>query len=172
MSDLKTVLVQALMRGAARKETEKVVEDALNSGLSADTILKEGFVPAVTVIMDCVNAGLNNETPEDGEKMYLPELLVALHVMAGILSSLAPASPDGAVESVGTAVIGAGLDPSKAGYMEPIQDVRLGGTKKELQKARFHVVDLGHNVSREQVNEAAATHGTSMKMFFPSRKKS
>ena len=58
MADLKLSLVQSMLaRAQAMTQTEKIVDDAMNSGVAAEQILSEGFIPAMAIIGDKFSEG-------------------------------------------------------------------------------------------------------------------
>lgn len=141
MADLKSSLVSSMLaRAEAMSQTEKIVEDAMNSGVPADEVLNEGFIPAMAIIGDKFSEG----------EVYIPDVLIAARAMQASVDKLRPLLADEAATDRGTVVIGT--------VKGDLHDIGKNLVKYMLQGSGFNVVDLGNDVSAEQFAEAVRTH--------------
>ena len=137
MTDLKLSLVQSMLaRAEAMTQTDKIVDDALNSGVSAEEILNEGFIQAMAIIGDKFSEG----------EVYIPDVLIAARAMQAGVDKLRPSLSDDAQTHRGTVVIGT--------VKGDLHDIGKNLVKYMLQGSGFNVVDLGNDVSPEQFAEA------------------
>ncbi len=141
MTDLKLSLVQSMLaRAEAMTQTEKIVDEAMSSGVPAEKILNEGFIPAMSIIGDKFSEG----------EVYIPDVLIAARAMQSSVDKLRPHLADDAMASKGTVVIGT--------VKGDLHDIGKNLVKYMLQGSGFNVVDLGNDVSPEQFAEAVRTH--------------
>jgi 5-methyltetrahydrofolate--homocysteine methyltransferase len=141
VADLKSSLVSSMLaRAEAMNQTGKIVEDAMNNGVSAEKILNEGFIPAMAIIGDKFSEG----------EVYIPDVLIAARAMQASVDKLRPLLADEAVTDRGTVVIGT--------VKGDLHDIGKNLVKYMLQGSGFNVVDLGNDVSAEQFAEAVRTH--------------
>ena len=141
MTDLKLSLVESMLaRAEAMTQTEKIVNDAMSSGVPAGDILNEGFIPAMAVIGDKFSEG----------EVYIPDVLIAARAMQASVDKLRPHLSDDAGAQKGTVVIGT--------VKGDLHDIGKNLVKYMLQGSGFNVVDLGNDVSPEQFAEAVRTH--------------
>ena len=141
MTDLKLSLVQSMLaRAEAMTQTEKIVDDAMSSGVPAEKILNEGFIQAMSVIGDKFSEG----------EVYIPDVLIAARAMQSGVDKLRPHLSDDAGTDKGTVVIGT--------VKGDLHDIGKNLVKYMLQGSGFNVVDLGNDVSPEQFAEAVRTH--------------
>lgn len=141
MSDLKSSLVESMLaRAEAMTQTDKIVDDAIKNGVSADKILNEGFLPAMGIIGDKFSEG----------EVYIPDVLIAARAMQSGVDKLRPLLADDKAVNRGTVVIGT--------VKGDLHDIGKNLVKYMLQGSGFKVVDLGNDVSAEQFAEAVRTH--------------
>ena len=124
-----------LARAEAMTQTEKIVDEAMSSGVQAAEILNEGFIPAMAIIGDRFSEG----------EIYIPDVLIAARAMQASVDKLRPHLSDDASVSRGTVVIGT--------VKGDLHDIGKNLVKYMLQGAGFSVVDLGNDVSPEQFAE-------------------
>ena len=137
MADLKLSLVESLLaRAEAMTQTEKIVDDAVKSGVSAGDVLNKGFMPAMAIIGDKFSEG----------EIYIPDVLIAARAMQASVDKLRPLLSDDAASDRGTVVIGT--------VKGDLHDIGKNLVKYMLQGSGFNVVDLGNDVSPEQFAEA------------------
>lgn len=137
MADLKLLLVESLLaRAQAMTQTEKIVDDAVKSGVSAVDILNKGFMPAMAIIGDKFSEG----------EIYIPDVLIAARAMQASVDKLRPLLSEDEAPNRGTVVIGT--------VKGDLHDIGKNLVKYMLQGSGFNVVDLGNDVSPEQFAEA------------------
>jgi len=133
VADLKLSLVESLLaRAEAMTQTEKIVDDAVKSGVPAGDILNEGFMPAMAIIGDKFSEG----------EIYIPDVLIAARAMQASVDKLRPLLSDDAASNRGTVVIGT--------VKGDLHDIGKNLVKYMLQGSGFNIVDLGNDVSAEQ----------------------
>jgi 5-methyltetrahydrofolate--homocysteine methyltransferase len=130
-----------LARAEAMTQTNKVVDEAMSSGIPAEKILNEGFIQAMAIIGDKFSEG----------EVYIPDVLIAARAMQAGVDKLRPHLADGVGTDRGTVVIGT--------VKGDLHDIGKNLVKYMLQGSGFNVVDLGNDVSPEQFAEAVRTHG-------------
>ncbi|MBD3184608.1 cobalamin-binding protein [Candidatus Poribacteria bacterium] len=121
-----------LSRADAMSRTEKIVDDAIKDGVRADTILNEGFLPAMTIIGDQFSEG----------EVYIPDVLIAAKAMQAAVDKLKPMLSGETSINRGTVVIGT--------VKGDLHDIGKNLVKYMLQGSGFNVIDLGNDVSPEQ----------------------
>jgi 5-methyltetrahydrofolate--homocysteine methyltransferase len=129
-----------LARAEAMTRTEKVVDEAINSGIPADKILNEGFISAMGIIGDKFSEG----------EVYIPDVLIAARAMQSAMDKLRPMMADSDVSGRGTVVIGT--------VKGDLHDIGKNLVKYMLQGSGFNVIDLGNDVSAEKFADAVRTH--------------
>ena len=125
---------QLIQQGRGKKVCE-TIQAAMNEGISAADILREGMLPAMSAIGEKFK---NNE-------VFVPEVLVAARAMNMGMALLKPYMADCGIEPAGTAVIG-----TVRGDMHDI-----GKNLVKMMIEGLRVVDLGVDVSPEKFLEAA-----------------
>jgi 5-methyltetrahydrofolate--homocysteine methyltransferase len=141
VADLKLSLVESLLaRAQAMDQTEKIVDEAVDSGVPAGEILNGGFIPAMAIIGDKFSEG----------EIYIPDVLIAARAMQASVDKLRPLLTDDASANRGTVVIGT--------VKGDLHDIGKNLVKYMLQGSGFNVVDLGNDVSPEQFAEAVREH--------------
>jgi 5-methyltetrahydrofolate--homocysteine methyltransferase len=123
-------IYKGILDGDQHRVAQQVTE-ALNVGLSPDTILKDGLVAAM---------GEVGRLFENGE-YYVPEMLVSARAMQAGLKLLKPGLADTGVKAVGRVVIG-----TVAGDLHDIGKNLVG---MMLEGAGFEVIDLGTDIKPE-----------------------
>ena len=93
---------QLIQQGRGKKVCE-TIQAAMDEGISAADILREGMLPAMSAIGEKFK---NNE-------VFVPEVLVAARAMNMGMALLKPYMADCGIEPAGTAVIGTGRGRSK-----------------------------------------------------------
>lgn len=126
----------ALQTGRAPKVKE-LIQQALDAGISAKTILEEGLLPGMSVVGEKFK---NNE-------VFVPEVLIAARAMNAGVGVLKPYLAEAGVESRGKAVIGT--------VKGDLHDIGKNLVKLMLEGKGLTVIDLGVDVSAEQFVQAA-----------------
>jgi len=117
------------------------VGKAVQAGLNADKILKEGLIPAMTQV---------GRLFEDGE-YFVPEMLVAARAMQGGLEIIKPLLMEEDVKPVGKVVIGT--------VKGDLHDIGKNLVAMMLEGAGFEVFDLGIDVPPGKFTEQAREKG-------------
>lgn len=127
---------QLIQQGRGKKVCE-TIQAAMDEGISAADILREGMLPAMSAIGEKFK---NNE-------VFVPEVLVAARAMNMGMALLKPYMADCGIESAGTAVIGT--------VRGDMHDIGKNLVKMMIEGKGLRVVDLGVDVSPEKFLEAA-----------------
>jgi 5-methyltetrahydrofolate--homocysteine methyltransferase len=132
-------IYKGILDGDQHLVAEKVTE-ALNAGMSPDSILKDGLVTAM---------GEVGRLFENGE-YFVPEMLIAARAMQAGLKLLKPGLADTGIKAVGRVVIG-----TVSGDLHDIGKNLVG---MMLEGAGFEVIDLGTDVKPEAYISAVREH--------------
>ena len=127
---------QLIQQGRGKKVCE-TIQAAMDEGISAADILREGMLPAMSAIGEKFK---NNE-------VFVPEVLVAARAMNMGMALLKPYMADCGIEPAGTAVIGT--------VRGDMHDIGKNLVKMMIEGKGLRVVDLGVDVSPEKFLEAA-----------------
>ena len=127
---------QLIQQGRGKKVCE-TIQAAMDEGISAADILREGMLPAMSAIGEKFK---NNE-------VFVPEVLVAARAMNMGMALLNPYMADCGIEPAGTAVIGT--------VRGDMHDIGKNLVKMMIEGKGLRVVDLGVDVSPEKFLEAA-----------------
>ena len=127
---------QLIQQGRGKKVCE-TIQAAMDEGISAADILREGMLPAMSAIGEKFK---NNE-------VFVPEVLVAARAMNMGMALLKPYMADCGIEPAGTAVIGT--------VWGDMHDIGKNLVKMMIEGKGLRVVDLGVDVSPEKFLEAA-----------------
>ena len=127
---------QLIQQGRGKKVCE-TIQAAMDEGISAADILREGMLPAMSAIGEKFK---NNE-------VFVPEVLVAARAMNMGMALLKPYMADCGIEPAGTAVIGT--------VRGDMHDIGKNLVKMMIEGNGLRVVDLGVDVSPEKFLEAA-----------------
>ncbi len=129
----------AVLNGNA-KAAKAEVQNALAAGVSAEAILNQACIPAMTEV---------GRLFEIGEK-FVPEMLISARAMSGATEILKPLLAQAGVQQVGTVVIG-----TVAG---DLHDIGKNLVAMMLEGAGFKIVDLGTDVSPAKFVDAVREH--------------
>jgi len=127
---------QAILDGDLETAQEQI-KIAVDAGVAADKILKEGLIPAM---------GEVGRLFEQGE-YFVPEMLIAARAMKGGLEILRPLLVEADVQPAGKIVIGT--------VQGDLHDIGKNLVGMMLEGAGFEVIDLGTNVPPDRFVEAA-----------------
>jgi 5-methyltetrahydrofolate--homocysteine methyltransferase len=108
------------------------VQAAVDAGLSAEVILKQGLVPAMTEV---------GRLFEEGD-YYVPEMLIAARAMQAGLGILKPLLVASDVQSTGKVVIGT--------VQGDLHDIGKNLVGMMLEGAGFELIDLGSDVKVDE----------------------
>ena len=126
---------EAVLTGNAPAATE-ATNASLSEGLTAEKILYEGCIPAMSEV---------GRQFEIGEK-FVPEMLIAARAMSAATKILRPLLVEEGVEQIGTVVMG-----TVAGDLHDIGKNLVG---MMMEGAGFGIIDLGTDVSPERFVES------------------
>ncbi len=127
---------QAILDGDLETAQEQI-KIAVDAGVAADKILKEGLIPAM---------GEVGRLFEQGE-YFVPEMLIAARAMKGGLEILRPLLVEADVQPAGKIVIGT--------VQGDLHDIGKNLVGMMLEGAGFEVIDLGTDVPPDRFVEAA-----------------
>ncbi len=139
MSEQIQAIYQAVMSGAMAATSGKV-QDAIDAGLAADTILKEGLIAPMGEIGRLFEAG----------EVYVPEMLISAKSMKFGLELLRPHLVAADVQPLGKVVIGT--------VQGDLHDIGKNLVGMMMEGAGFEVIDLGVDVKPEELVEAIKEH--------------
>ena len=143
MADV-AAIAEALAVDPGRETLDKVVsgvQQAVDEGISAETILNDGLVAG----MDVVGAKFK------ANEFYVPEVLIAARAMDAGMAILAPMLADSGAKPAGTVVIGT--------VKGDLLDIGKNLVGMMLKGGGFNVVDAGIDVSPEKFVELAQANG-------------
>ncbi|NOR50975.1 MAG: cobalamin-binding protein [Desulfuromonadales bacterium] len=123
-----------------RDAVTKYVQEAVDAGLPAEVILKQGLVPAMSEV---------GRMFEEGE-YYVPEMLIAARAMQSGLAILKPLLIASDVQATGKVVIGT--------VQGDLHDIGKNLVGMMLEGAGFDLVDLGTDVQADQFVQAVRDH--------------
>jgi 5-methyltetrahydrofolate--homocysteine methyltransferase len=130
-----TDIYQAVLEGDAPAAKE-AVQAALQAGLSADQIMQEGLIAAMSEVGRQFEAG----------DFFVPEMLIAARAMSGGLEILKPLLAKSGIKSTGRIVIGT--------VKGDLHDIGKNLVGMMLEGAGFEVIDLGSDVTPDKFVEA------------------
>ncbi|MEZ0536723.1 B12-binding domain-containing protein [Caldicellulosiruptoraceae bacterium PP1] len=130
---------ELVQKGNAKLVPEKVKE-ALSQGLSAEQILNDGLVAAMSIVGEKFK---NNE-------IYVPEVLIAARAMKAGLEILKPILTETGVKPIGKVVIGT--------VKGDLHDIGKNLVAMMMIGAGLEVIDLGVDVSAEKFCNAIKEH--------------
>ncbi len=139
MTDKLLVVRQSILDGDL-DECRSSIQQAIDGGMSADSILKQGLIPAMTEV---------GRLFEEGE-YFVPEMLIAARAMQGGLELLKPLLVEEDVQPLGKVVIGT--------VKGDLHDIGKNLVSMMMEGAGFEIVDLGTDVSPEAFVEAVRTN--------------
>ena len=134
-----TDISENLQRGKA-KIVKELVQQAIDEGIPVQQILDEGLLSGMGVIGEKFK---NNE-------VFVPEVLVAARAMNMGAQLLKPLMADAGVEAAGKVCIGT--------VKGDLHDIGKNLVALMLKNYGFQVIDLGKDVPKEKIIEAAIEH--------------
>ena len=133
--------IAAFVQAGRRKNVKELCETALQEGSTAKEILNDGLIAGMMAIGERFK---KNE-------VYVPEVLIAARAMAAGVDVLKPYLTKEGVEPVGKAVI--------CTVKGDLHDIGKNLVKMMLEGVGIECIDLGTDVSSEQVVEAVKESG-------------
>ncbi len=129
----------ALQKGKA-KDVKELVQQAIDQGLGAQTILEEGLLSGMNIIGGKFK---RNE-------VYVPEVLIAARAMNAGTVLLKPLLASAGVEATGKVVIGT--------VKGDLHDIGKNLVRMMMEGKGLEVIDLGVDVSAEKFVQAISEH--------------
>lgn len=133
--------ISALVQKGDRRGVKTAVETALNEGFTAKEILDDGLIGGMMVIGEKFKR----------DEVYVPEVLIAARAMNMGVNVLKPYLTREGVEPVGKAVI--------CTVQGDLHDIGKNLVKMMLEGVGIECIDLGTDISAEQVVEAVKESG-------------
>ena len=130
---------QALSQGKM-DEVKALTQEALNAGEKAESVLKEGFLPA----MEQIGVKFKNN------EIYIPEVLIAARAMHAGMAILKPILSKSSTSVAAKVIVGT--------VKGDLHDIGKNLVVMLLEGGGFEVVDLGIDVSADRFVEAIRTH--------------
>jgi len=135
MEDIIKKIYQGVLEGD-REAVTSVVQEAIAAKMTAEKILKEGMMSAMSEV---------GRLFEEGE-YFVPELLIAARAMQGGMELLKPMLVAEEIEPIGRIVIGT--------VKGDLHDIGKNLVGMMLQGAGFEVTDLGSDVDAQKFVDA------------------
>jgi len=132
-------IYQAVIQGAMA-DTSGLVQEAIDAGLEADLILKEGLIAPMSEIGQKFEAG----------EVYVPEMLISAKSMKFGLELLRPHLVAADVQPLGKVIIGT--------VQGDLHDIGKNLVGMMMEGAGFDVIDMGVDVKPEEIIEAIKEH--------------
>jgi 5-methyltetrahydrofolate--homocysteine methyltransferase len=139
MNDLLKTIYNCIIDGDL-EGTQQAVNRAIESGGSAEEILKSGLISAMTEV------GRLFETQD----FFVPEMLVSARAMKGGLTILKPFLLEEDVKPIGSVVIGT--------VQGDLHDIGKSLVSMMMEGVGFKVIDLGTDVAPEDFTHAVDKH--------------
>ena len=128
--------ISAALQDGNMKAVEKLVEKALQDGISAKEILEKGLLSG----MDVVAAKFKND------EIFVPEVLVAARAMSAGTALLAPHLAESGAKPIGTVLLGT--------VRGDLHDIGKNLVRMMFEGKGIKVIDLGIDVPPERFLEA------------------
>lgn len=128
--------IKAAVKNGEKEEAASLVKPLLDSGISSETIIKEGLTAAMTEIGDGYGAG----------KVYLPQVMMAAEAMQAAFKELKKLLPEMSSAVKGTLVIGT--------VKGDIHDLGKNIVAALMENSGYRVMDLGKDVEAEDFIKA------------------
>lgn len=137
--EIKDLLYDGVIDGDD-EEVVKLTKEALNIGLPAEDILYDALIPALEEVGSLFEQG----------EYFVPEMLVGAKAMKGGLNLLRPILAQSGAKPIGTYLI--------LTVKGDIHDIGKDLVRVMLEGAGFNVIDLGVDVTPEEMVEAIRAH--------------
>ena len=129
--------IKQFVIGGKRKEAVEETRKALDAGVDAGDIMKDGLIAAMSVVGQKFSSG----------EFFLPHMMIAARAMTEVLPLIKPHLVGEANEKKGKAVIGT--------VQGDFHDIGKNIVKMMLEGAGYEVIDLGVDVPADKFVEAA-----------------
>lgn len=135
--------IESIYKGVIRGDAASVQQDmqaAIDAGIAAEEILKQGLIPAMQEVGDLFEKG----------EYFVPEMLISARAMQSGLELLKPLLMSAEVQSTGKVVLGT--------VQGDLHDIGKNLVGMMLEGAGFELIDLGADVSPEKFSQAVREH--------------
>ena len=139
MADTLQEIATNLYNGSA-PETHRLVQQALDEGLTAGQVLTGGLVTGMDEVGKDFKAGV----------LFVPEVLIAARAMHAGMDILKPLLAEGNVQMAGRFIIGT--------VKGDLHDIGKNLVKMMMEGGGFEVIDVGVDASAEAFVEAVREH--------------
>jgi 5-methyltetrahydrofolate--homocysteine methyltransferase len=133
----------ALISGK-RDDVKNKVTEALDEGLSAETVLNDGLIAGMSVVGERFRRNI----------IYVPEVLISARAMKAGMAILEPILTESGVEPIGTVILGT--------VKGDLHDIGKNLVGMMLQGGGFAIQDLGTDVSAERFIAAIREHNAKL----------
>lgn len=137
--ELLNSISESLQRGKQR-DVKKLVQQAIDEGIDAKTILNEGLLAG----MDIIGGKFKRN------EVYVPEVLIAARAMNAGAQLLKPILSEEGVESIGKVVL--------CTVKGDLHDIGKNLVKMMMEGKGLDVIDLGVDVHEDKIVEAVKEH--------------
>lgn len=134
--DYKQAIFDSVVNGKI-KDTDRLVQEALAAGMSANEILKDALIAAMSEVGARFESG----------RYFVPEMMVSARAMKTVLPRLRPLLVNQEAKPIGKVVIGT--------VEGDLHDIGKNLVGMMLEGAGFQVIDLGVNVTPQKFVEMA-----------------
>ncbi len=131
------IMRETVLKGR-KQAAESVTRDCLDKGCAADDILKKALIPAINEVGDLFDKG----------KYFLPQLISSAETMERSIAVIEPLLQGGGSDGESKTVVIATVEGD-------IHDIGKNLVALMLKNYGFKVVDLGKNVSKEDIVRCA-----------------
>jgi 5-methyltetrahydrofolate--homocysteine methyltransferase len=139
MSEAIAAIKEAVIRGK-RVDAVAATRSALEAGVDAGAIMKDGLIAAMSVVGQKYSSG----------EFFLPQMMIAARAMTEVVPVLKPHLVGAAAQARGKAVVGT--------VQGDFHDIGKNIVRMMLEGAGYEVVDLGVDVSADAFVEAVRAH--------------
>lgn len=143
MGPVLQAIYDSILNGQQKVSAAKV-QEALDLGIAASTILNEGMVAAMAEV---------GRLFEEGE-YFVPEMLIAARAMQSGLAHLKPALVKADVKPIGKVAAGT--------VKGDLHDIGKNLVCMMLEGASFEIIDLGTDVTPDKFVDAVQNKGANM----------
>ena len=135
---------KAAIRECDADKAAQVAKDGLAAGIAPDELLKQGFIPGISMMGDLFERG----------EVFLPELVLAANAMTAAAEICNAALPEGEAEAKATVVVGT--------VQGDVHDIGKTIVVAFLRANGYDVHDLGRDISGDKFIAAAEEHNAAV----------
>ena len=135
---------KAAIRECDADKAAQVAKDGLAAGIAPDELLKQGFIPGISMMGDLFERG----------EVFLPELVLAANAMTAAAEVCNAALPEGEAEAKATVVVGT--------VQGDVHDIGKTIVVAFLRANGYDVHDLGRDISGDKFIAAEEEHNAAV----------